>query len=123
MDNVEGIDWRSLRLANPDAVMGYFYFTLDPTFNEQDVARVRIDVVYFDEESGVFGLQYDATGAPTGSSSKALLPNVPFRGSKQWRTNSFTCAMARSRMHRMRARISGYGRGQRSSAWSLKRRR
>ena len=88
-DNVDGIDCRSLRLANPEAAMGYFYFALDPSFKAQDVARVRIDVVYFDEENGVFGLQYDATDAPRGSSSKALLPNVPFRGSKQWRTNSF----------------------------------
>jgi hypothetical protein len=89
LDNVQGIDCRSLRPANPDAVMGYLYFTLDPTFKAQDVARVRIDVVYFDEENGVFGLQYDATDAPKGSSAKALLPNVPFGGSRQWRTNSF----------------------------------
>jgi len=92
VSGVEGVECRSLRLSNPDAVMGYFYFTLDPTFKEQDVARVRIDVVYFDGESGsegVFGLQYDASGAPKGSSARALLPNVPLKGSGQWRTNSF----------------------------------
>lgn len=88
----EGLECRSLHLANPDAMMGYFYFTLDPTFKEQDVSRVRIEVVYFDGEGGregVFGLQYDAAGAPNGSSAKALLPNVPLKGSGQWRTNSF----------------------------------
>jgi hypothetical protein len=92
ISGVEGVGCRSLRLANPDAVMGYFYFALHPTFKEQDVSRVRIDVVYFDGargHEGVFGLQYDATGAPNGISSKALLPNVPLKGSGQWRTNSF----------------------------------
>jgi hypothetical protein len=89
---MEGIESRTLRLANPDAVMGYFYFTLDPTFKEQDVSRVRIDVEYFDGpkgREGVFGLEYDATDAPNGSPSKALLPNVPFKGTGRWQTNSF----------------------------------
>src|SRR3982751_6715479 len=49
---LEGVECRSLRLANPDAVMGYFYFTLDPTFKDQDVSRVRIDVEYLDGPKG-----------------------------------------------------------------------
>src|ERR1043166_5837554 len=65
--SVNGVECRSLSLANPEAAKGYFYFTLDPSFKEQDVSRVRIDVEYFDGfngQAGVFGLQYDATGSP-----------------------------------------------------------
>ncbi|MBC8097323.1 MAG: hypothetical protein H7Y43_16075 [Akkermansiaceae bacterium] len=92
VSGVEGVECRSLSLANPEAAKGYFYFTLDPTFKEQDVSRVRIDVEYFDGmngKAGVFGLQYDATGSPNGSSSKPLLPNVALNGSGRWLTNSF----------------------------------
>jgi len=88
----EGMECRSLSPSNPDAVMGYFYFALDPTFKEQDVSRVRIDVMYFDGplgHEGVFGLQYDATGVPNGATARALVHNVPIKGSGQWRTNSF----------------------------------
>jgi hypothetical protein len=89
---VEGVECRSLSLANPEAAKGYFYFTLDPTFKEQDVSHVRIDVEYFDGVSGhagVFGLQYDGTGLPGGYSSTPLLPNVLLKGSGKWLTNRF----------------------------------
>lgn len=68
---------------------GYFYFAIAPTFKEQDVSKVRIDVDYFDGfggQEGVFGVQYDATRLTDGSgfSSKQALPNVPLKGSGRW---------------------------------------
>lgn len=92
--DVEGVPCRSLSLTEEGRAKGYFYFALDPTFKEQNVSKVKIDVEYFDGfdgQIGVFGLQYDATGATdgTGQSSKALLPNVPLKGSGKWLKATF----------------------------------
>jgi hypothetical protein len=74
----------------------YFPFLIDPSFKSQGVSNVRIEVEYFDGlegQEGVFGLQYDASGAANGNNpnpaSKACLPNVPLRGSQRWLNATF----------------------------------
>jgi hypothetical protein len=91
---VQGVACRSLSLTEDGRSKGYLYFAIDPTFKEQDVSRVRIDVEYFDgfnQEEGVFGVQYDASGPADGRgySSKQILPNVPLKGSGKWLKAAF----------------------------------
>ena len=92
--DVQGTPCRSLNVSEDGRPKGYFYFAIAPTFKEQDVSKVRIDVDYFDGfsgQEGVFGVQYDATGTANGSglSSKQSLPNVPLKGSGKWLKATF----------------------------------
>jgi hypothetical protein len=90
--SVEGIPCRRLDLAEQGCPKGYFYFSIHPTFKSHDLAKVRIDVEYFDGlEAGIFGLQYDATGSGDGpgATSRPSYPNVPLKGSGKWLKASF----------------------------------
>lgn len=91
--DVEGVPCRNLDLTLDGYTKGYFYFSIDPSFKNRDVSKVRIDVEYFDGPSGkegVFGLQYDATESPAGGgTSKQWYPNVPLKGSGRWLKASF----------------------------------
>ncbi len=92
--DVAGVPCRNLSLSEEGRAKGYFYFALNPSFKEQDVTRVRIDVEYYDGfegQAGVLGLQYDASASADGFgvSSKQMLPNVPLNGSGQWLKATF----------------------------------
>ena len=92
--DVQGTPCRSLNGSEDGRPKGYFYFAIAPTFKQQDVSKVRIDVDYFDGfagQEGVVGVQYDATASEDGSgnSSKPALPNVPLKGSGRWLRATF----------------------------------
>lgn len=92
--DVEGVSCRNLSLSADGRSKGYFLFAINPSFKNQDVSRVKIEVDYFDGfdgREGVFGLQYDATGADDAPlpSAKALLPMVPLKGSGKWLKAAF----------------------------------
>src|SRR6266568_4465667 len=66
---VQGKPCRCLDATVERFPKAYFPFRIDPTFKSEDVSHVRIDVEYFDGfegQAGVFGLQFDATGAGNG---------------------------------------------------------
>jgi hypothetical protein len=90
-----GINGAPCRCLNmPERSTAYLYFIVDPTFKENDITNVRIDVEYFDGPEGSLGsfnIHYDATGmresgepAYTRTQQSGRL-----RGTKTWRTASF----------------------------------
>lgn len=90
----EGVVCRCLSMTEEGRSKGYLYFSIDPTFKEQDVAKVKIDVEYFDGfdgQPGVFGLQYDARGSMDAIDTpyKPCPPNVPLKGSGKWLKATF----------------------------------
>jgi hypothetical protein len=93
-ETVQGVSCRSLHLTDRGVPKGYFFFTIDPGFKQQDLARVKIEVDYFDglePSGGVFGLQYDAKGSDENRvlTVKQILPNVLLKGSGRWLKATF----------------------------------
>jgi len=85
VENIQGVPCRSLHLTVDGVSKGYFVLSIDPTFKEQDISKVRIDVDYFDgldQQAGVFGVQYDAKGSDQNAALtvKQVLPNVVLKG-------------------------------------------
>jgi len=92
--NVQGTACRCLDPSVQRFPKSYFPFRIDPTFKGEEVSNVRIDVDYFDGvegQSGVFGLQFDATEGGIGPNRayKPCYPNVPLRGSQKWLKATF----------------------------------
>ena len=80
---------RSLDLTNPSG--GHFYFKIDPTFKTRKFKKVKIEVEYFDDGEGQFGLQYDAANSPS-EARKAYTPAsepVKLSPSRSWQTHTF----------------------------------
>src|SRR5712691_2715434 len=46
--DVEGVACRSLNLTEQGRAKAYLYFAIHPSFKNHDVAKVRIEVEYFD---------------------------------------------------------------------------
>jgi len=93
-ETVQGVPCRSLHLTEDVVPKGYFFFTIDPTFKQRDLAAVRIDIDYFDgaeEPGGVFGVQYDAKGSDDNRvlTVKQVLPNIVLHGSGRWLKATF----------------------------------
>ena len=70
---------------------GYFYFALDPDFKQGRVGDYRIEIEYYSETSGEFGVQYDAQAATKSLSStfRDAGATVHLKGLKQWQTAVF----------------------------------
>jgi hypothetical protein len=80
---------RSLNLTNFNP--GYFYFKIDPTFKKRKLGKVKIEVEYFDDGEGEFGLQYDAANSPK-DLRKAYTysrESVALTLSRSWQTHAF----------------------------------
>jgi len=93
-ENIQGVPCRSIQLTDDGVPKGYFVFTIDPTFKDRDLGRVRIDLEYFDgldPQGGVFGVQYDAKGSDQNRALtvKQVLPNVILKGSGRWLKTTF----------------------------------
>src|SRR5207247_11159689 len=71
ISSVDGVRCRTVKsLAGTGGTWGYLYFIIDQSFKKLGVTSVKIEVEYFDGfegQTGVFDLQYDATGARTGT--------------------------------------------------------
>jgi hypothetical protein len=80
---------RSLDLTNYN--IGYFYFKIDPTFKARKHSKVKIEVEYFDDEEGHFGLQYDAaiSAKDARKAYTFLKESAELSGSRSWQTHTF----------------------------------
>jgi hypothetical protein len=112
-ENVQGVSCRSLHLTERGVPKGYFFFTIDPSFKNRDISRVKIEVDYFDGLDllgTVFGVQYDAKGSDENRALtvKQILPNIVLRGSGQWLKATFhlpDAKFANSQSHKSDFRI------------------
>jgi hypothetical protein len=90
---VEGVPTRSLSLTNTRTTLN-FYFKIHPTFKQDDLRTVRIEVEYLDPYEGTIGVHYDAMDLPGLANPD---PKRAFRdtggktltGANSWQTASF----------------------------------
>ncbi len=91
---LDGVPTRVLSLTGARTQLN-FYFQIDPTFKQQDVRTVRIDVEYLDPYEGTIGVHYDALdittlGAPTSDQAYKDTGRKTLTGANVWKTASFT---------------------------------
>lgn len=95
---LDGVPTRVLSLTGGRAQL-HFYFQIDPTFKQQDVSTVRIDVEYLDPYEGTIGVHYDAldlTTATAPASDRAYKDTgrKTLTGADVWKSASFTTRSA-----------------------------
>ncbi len=86
------------REAAPTARPGrYIYFRIDDSFKWAAKMDVSVEVEYFDDESGAFHVEYDSHDeqATLNGAYTAAAKNVQLKGTKQWRTATFSLPNAR----------------------------
>jgi hypothetical protein len=69
---------------------GYFYFSVDPTFKKRTHGDMIVEIEYFEQMSGTFGIEYDASPDPEHSKDKYTIPGNPItlQALKRWQKAS-----------------------------------
>jgi hypothetical protein len=90
IESIDGVSARVLR--RPDnRPQAFFYFRIDPTFKQQDVRSVRIEVEYLAPQPGTIGIHYDAIDAPNiqNPAYRNTGQTVTLTGARGWQKASF----------------------------------
>src|SRR5262249_40362546 len=90
IESIAGVSARAERLTNNRTTLN-FYFRIDPTFKQQDLSKVRIDVEYLDPHPGTMGIHYDAREAENVSNPRYREASQPLQltGAGAWRRATF----------------------------------
>lgn len=91
---------RCLELSPNDRV-GYMYFKIDSTFKQRKLKKVSIDVEYFDEGEGIFGIQCDAatSSRDVGKAYTPVAGVAKLSRSRSWQIHTFEVQGATFRNH------------------------
>jgi hypothetical protein len=90
---VEGVPCRRPAIQTENA--GYFYFRVDPSFKKSGARDVEVEIEYFDDSRGSFGLEFDGSRSPEAMNEPYHSADVyGFSGSKLWRTATFNIRSA-----------------------------
>jgi hypothetical protein len=90
IESIDGVTARAVHLE-PGRTEQYFYFQIDPTFKQQEISRVRIDVEFFDPEPGALLVHYDARDEPNLAKTSSYRDSTRLRltGSQRWQVATF----------------------------------
>lgn len=90
IETIDGVTARAVHLE-PGRTEQYFYFQIDPTFKQQDISRVHIDVEFLDPEPGTLLVHYDALDDPNLARKSSYRDTARLRltGSQRWQVATF----------------------------------